>query len=130
LLCPFLDSRIVGLALSLPAAERFPPRRPKDLLRRGLARHATAGLAQRGKLGFGQPIFEWLGPGGQLRPFVEQIADHGFVDPRTLERLRARPTWFLYSLLCYDLWEKLFIRRSLPRPAAVARPRPAPLAAR
>jgi hypothetical protein len=28
----------------------------------------------------------------------------------------ARPNWFLYSLLCYDLWHKLFIERSLARP--------------
>jgi asparagine synthase (glutamine-hydrolysing) len=132
LLCPFLDSRILRLALSLPAHERFPLRRPKGLLRSGLARHAPQGLAQRGKLGFGQPIFEWLGSGGQLRPWVDQLADHDFVDPQTLEKLRAGPTWFLYSLLCYDLWEKLFIRRSLPRcspSTAVAQERSTPLAA-
>jgi asparagine synthase (glutamine-hydrolysing) len=117
LLCPFLDSRVVRLALGLPAHVRFPFRRPKDVLKRALLRHAPAELVDRPKLGFGQPIFEWLAPGGQLRPLVEAIGPHAFVDPPTLERTRARPTWFLYSLLCYDLWHRLFIDRSLPRPA-------------
>jgi asparagine synthase (glutamine-hydrolysing) len=119
LFCPFLDSRVLRLALSLAPAVRYPFRRPKDLLKRALARQAPEGLARRGKLGFGQPVFEWLGPGGQLRPLVERIAAYDFVERRALEQARARPNWFLYSLLCYDLWHKLFIDRSLPRPAAL-----------
>ncbi len=123
LLCPFLDSRVLRLALTLPAHVRFPFRQPKDLLKRALRRHVPASFVRRPKLGFGQPIFEWLSPGGQLRPLVERIAPHPFVDPRTLARSRARPTWFLYSLLCYDLWHKLFIERSLPRRALDRRER-------
>jgi asparagine synthetase B (glutamine-hydrolysing) len=116
LLCPYLDSRMLRLALSLPAHERFPFRRPKELLKRALARHAPDALVRRPKLGFGQPIFEWLALGGQLRPLVDSLQEQDFLDPPTLQRLRQRPTWFLYSLLCYDLWDKLFLRRSLPRP--------------
>jgi hypothetical protein len=118
LLCPFLDSRVLRFAWSLPTGVRYPFRRPKELLKRALARHAPAELVRRGKLGFGQPIFEWLSPGGQLRPLVEEIGDYDFVDRRTLEKARARPNWFLYSLLCYDLWHKLFIDRALPGRAA------------
>jgi asparagine synthase (glutamine-hydrolysing) len=117
LLCPFLDSRMLRLALNLPAEVRYPFRRPKDLLKRALARQAPAELATRTKLGFGQPIFEWLAPGGQLAGLVEAIAPYPFVDARALASARQRPTWFLYSLLCYDLWHKLFIDRSLARPA-------------
>ena len=116
LLCPFLDSRILRLALSLAPQARFRFRRPKDTLKRALARLAPTKLATRGKLGFGQPIFEWLAPGGALRPLVKRIAAYDFVDAPTLERTLRQPTWFLYSLLCYDLWHKLFIERSLPRP--------------
>jgi asparagine synthase (glutamine-hydrolysing) len=117
LLCPFLDSRVLRLSLSLDPSVRFPFRKPKDLLKRALARLGLADLAQRPKLGFGQPIFEWLAPGGQLTPLVDQIGQYDFVPPATLSRARERPTWFLYSLLCYDLWHKLFIDRSLPRPS-------------
>ncbi|MGH7222496.1 MAG: asparagine synthase-related protein [Gemmataceae bacterium] len=116
LLCPFLDSRIVRLALNLAPEVRFRFRRPKDTLKRALARLAPLELATRCKLGFGQPIFEWLAPSGSLRPLVERIAAHAFVDADVLARVRQRPTWFLYSLLVYDLWHKLFIERSLPQP--------------
>ncbi len=117
LLCPFLDSRMLRFALNLPANLRYPFRRPKGLLKRALAQHAPEKLATRVKLGFGQPIFEWLAPGGALAPLVEAIAPYDFVDAPTLRRVRERPTWFLYSLLCYDTWHKMFIERSLSRPA-------------
>jgi asparagine synthetase B (glutamine-hydrolysing) len=116
LLSPFLDSRVLRMALSLAPGARFRFRRPKDVLKRALARLAPPELAHRPKLGFGQPIFAWLSEGGALRPLVERIASHEFVDAPTLARVRRRPTWFLYSLLCYDLWHKLFIDRTLPRP--------------
>jgi asparagine synthase (glutamine-hydrolysing) len=126
LFCPFLDSRVLRFALSLPATARYPFRRPKDLLRRALARHAPQELVRRPKLGFGQPIFEWLRPGGQLRGLVEAIGDYDFVDRSTLQRVSAEPTWFLSSLLCYDLWHKRFIDRTLdsrpPKADAAAAP--------
>jgi asparagine synthase (glutamine-hydrolysing) len=129
LLCPFLDSRALRLALNLAPQVRYPFRRPKDLLKKALARQAPAELATRPKLGFGQPIFEWLAPGGQLRPLVERIGAYDFVDRSSLERARAAPNWFLSTLLCYDLWHKLFIERSLPRPAPGAVPLPTPAVA-
>jgi asparagine synthase (glutamine-hydrolysing) len=115
LLCPFLDSRMLRLVANLEPGQRFHFRRPKMLLKRSLERHGHADLAYRPKLSFGQPIFEWLSPGGQLRPLVDQIDHYDFVRPEVLESVRARPTWFLYNLLCYDLWHKLFIARTLPR---------------
>jgi hypothetical protein len=72
-------------------------------------------MARRPKLGFGQPVFEWLAPLGQLRSLAERLGRHEFVDPATLRRSLRQPNWFLYSLLCYDLWHRLFIERSLAR---------------
>ncbi|MCI0458264.1 MAG: asparagine synthase-related protein [Gemmataceae bacterium] len=115
LLCPFLDSRVLRLATAIEPRRRFVYRRPKDLLKQALARHLPPALVYRPKLGFGQPIFEWLAPGGQLRPLVESIGHHDFVHKETLARAAARPNWFLYSLLCYDLWHKVFIEQTLPR---------------
>ncbi|MFO0930460.1 MAG: hypothetical protein U0736_26105 [Gemmataceae bacterium] len=51
-----------------------------------------------------------------MRPLVDRLDLHPFVDPKTLAHAVARPTWFLVSLLTYDLWHKLFIDRTLPRP--------------
>ncbi len=120
LLCPFLDSRMLRFALNLAPAVRYPFRRPKELLKRALEQVAPRDVARRRKLGFGQPIFEWLAPGGQLRPLVERIGAHDFIQAEELERAKAQPSWFLYSLLCYDLWHKMFIERSLPERAASA----------
>jgi hypothetical protein len=107
---------MLRLALNLPQVVRYRFRWPKDLLKRALARRAPRELAVRTKLGFGQPIFEWLAPGGQLRPMVERLAAYDFLDSAVLERVRRKPTWFLYSLVCYDAWHRLFIDRTLPRP--------------
>jgi asparagine synthase (glutamine-hydrolysing) len=127
--CPYLDSRVLRLALSLPPVQRFRYRRPKDLLKRALARHVPRELAYRFKLGFGQPIFEYLAEGGPLRPWVERIGSYDFVDAASLSAALARPNWFLYSLLCYDIWHKLFIERSLPRERFAASSRPVNVAA-
>jgi len=118
LCCPFLDSRLLRVALTLEPYQRFPYRTPKGLLKRALARHVPPALAYRSKLGFGQPVFEWLAPGGQLRRWAESIGHYPFVPAEVRQSALARPGWFLYSLLCYDLWYKLFIERSLPRPTA------------
>jgi asparagine synthase (glutamine-hydrolysing) len=111
--CPFLDSRMLRLVVNLSPRERFRFRKPKELLKRSLGRHGHAHLAYRHKLGFGQPIFEWLAPGGQLRSRVEQIDSYEFLDPRTVVAAKDKPNWFLYSLLCYDLWHKLYVSRDL-----------------
>jgi hypothetical protein len=126
LLCPYLDSRLLRFALSLPTRERYPFRKPKELLKRALCRYVPRDLAYRRKLGFGQPVFEWLAPGGQLRPWVERLGRYDFLDADALSRAKARPNWFLYSLLCYDLWHKLFIERlRLTTPARLAGWKPA-----
>lgn len=105
---PFLDSRVVKLAMSIPTNLRFPFRQPKRLLKEGLARHVGHDMAFRKKLGFGQPIFEWLSSSGQLRPAVDLIANYSFLKSSVIDRCRKEPTWFLYTLLCYDVWKKAF----------------------
>src|SRR5262249_16569835 len=113
LFCPFLDSRVLRVVMNLATRQRFRFRRPNSLLKRSLARHGHAALAYRQKLSFGQPIFEWLAPGGQLRSLVEQIDRYVFLDSRTVEEVKAKPSWFLFSLLCYDLWHKMYVARTL-----------------
>jgi asparagine synthetase B (glutamine-hydrolysing) len=109
---------MVGFGLSLPGELRYPFRRPKEMLKSALSRHVPETIARRSKLGFGQPIFEWLSPGGQLRRLVDRLEAREFIEPAVLEQAKNRPGWFLYSLLCYDLWHRMFIERSLARPTA------------
>ena len=65
---PFYDSRMLRLVANLSPRQRFQFRNPKSLPKRSLERHGHAELAYRSKKSFGQPIFEWLGRGGQLEP--------------------------------------------------------------
>ena len=114
LFCPFLDSRMIRLVVTIDPRTRYPFRKPKEILKRALRRHAPSVLVDRSKRGFGQPIFEWMAPGGQLRRLVEQIGRHDFVAPDVLAASLRKPNWFLYSLLCYDLWHKCFIEHVPP----------------
>jgi asparagine synthase (glutamine-hydrolysing) len=120
LLCPFLDSRMLRFVANLDPRARYPFRKPKDLLKRALSQHVGRQIAYRPKLGFGQPIFEWLRPGGQLHPLVEAIGHYDFVDQEALTKARAAPNWFLYNLVCYDVWHKLFIERTIERSSGLA----------
>jgi asparagine synthase (glutamine-hydrolysing) len=115
--CPFLDSRMVRVIVNTESRYRFPFRRPKALLKETLARRGFSELAYRPKRGFGQPIFEWMAPGGQLRPLVESISEYEFLKPGVLEEALQRPNWFLFSLLTYDVWHKQFVSKTLPRAA-------------
>lgn len=112
LICPFLDSRILRAVVNMPEHLLYPFRRPKALLKSMLQKYVPRYRVDQPKLGFAQPIFEWLGEGGQLRDWVENIDHYDFVDRRVLARCKTKPTWFLFSLLCYDLWHKTFIRSS------------------
>ena len=106
--CPYLDSRVVRVALSCDQNQRFSPKHVKFLVRQVLARHVSREIAFRGKLGFAQPVFEWLSPGGQLSSFTEQLERHSFLSPKILRQARRKPTWFLYSAACYNAWWREF----------------------
>lgn len=112
LFCPFLDSRMVRLSLELAAR---PDRSRRGLLRDALSRHALPELARRPGAGLESPLLDWLAPGDRLSPLVERIGMYDFLEGQTMQKVRARPSAFLYRLLCYDLWHKLFVERSLPR---------------
>lgn len=118
LYCPYLDSRVVRIAVNLGAEFRWRQGQTKWVLKSALVRHVPEELVRRPKRGFGQPIFEWLSEGGQLRAFAEQIAGYDFVPPRVREQALAKPTWFLYSLLCYDIWHKTFVSNRMGGPEA------------
>ena len=119
LICPFLDSRLVRLTMNIDFEYQASNREPKSVLKKALSRHVPPHIVFRRKMSFGQPVLEWLARGGELRPAVDAIGDYDFVKPAVLEEARARPNWFLYSLLCYDVWFKLFIEKAPPYAAFV-----------
>ena len=108
MLCPFLDSRMLRATLNISTEIKFPPTETKAILKKALGQHVPQEFVRRPKRGFGQPIFEWMSPGGPLRPAVEEIANYDFLPDDLLKDVTNRPNWFLYNLLIFDIWHKEF----------------------
>ncbi|MDR3199778.1 MAG: hypothetical protein LBU34_18075, partial [Planctomycetaceae bacterium] len=101
---PFQDSRLIRVVSNIRIDTRFVHGNPKQVLKKALARHVPEEFSRRPKLGFGQPIFLWLAPGGCLFDAVQQIDDQPWLPPKAKKEILATPNWFLWTLLCYDLW--------------------------
>ncbi len=107
---PFLDSRMIRAALNIDLESHFVPGNPKQVLKNALLRHVPAEVVNRPKLGFGQPVFEWLSPGGPLRDRAEAIRTFDWFDASTKRDLLDKPNWFLWTMLCFDLWYDAFFQ--------------------
>jgi len=57
---PFLDHRLVELALKIPPPLKVKYDRLKHILKQTLAEHLPDAILQRGKIGFGAPVESWL----------------------------------------------------------------------
>jgi asparagine synthase (glutamine-hydrolysing) len=112
--CPFLDRDVVALALRLPTAVR----RGKGVLRRAFRDLLPPSILNRGKMGFGVPLTEWLR--GGLRPLLEDamasLQKRGLLEPAELRRLTtehlsgaADHRDRLWLLLVLELWCRRFL---------------------
>jgi len=101
---PFLDSRMIRAALNIELEARFVPGNPKQVLKNALLRHVPPEVVNRPKLGFGQPVFEWLSPGGPLHERAEAIRTFDWFSESTKRELLAQPNWCLWTMLCFDIW--------------------------
>jgi asparagine synthase (glutamine-hydrolysing) len=122
---PYLDSRVVDFAASLPASVRLAGRGTKPLLRDALAHVVPSEALHRRKAAFRVPAEQWLG--ASLAPVVrELILDPGaatapYFSRTGLERLlagqdrggRDRQLWALAIL---ELWMRLVLHA--PRAAS------------
>jgi asparagine synthase (glutamine-hydrolysing) len=107
---PYHDSRMIRVASNIRTDCRFVLGDPKQTLKKVLGRSVPEDFIRRPKRGFGQPIFEWLAPGGILRPAVENINNYDWLPNKIKQNiLNQYPNWFLWSLLCYDIWYKEFM---------------------
>jgi len=107
-LFPFLDSRIIKAALSMNPEFRFQFKQTKKVLKEALEKYLPKEFIYRKKSAWGVPIFEWLGSGGVLFQLVEEINEYPFLKGKT-SVVKGPQDWFLWSLLTFDLWHKLFI---------------------
>jgi asparagine synthase (glutamine-hydrolysing) len=112
---PFLDHRVVELAMSLPFDMKLRAGESKWVLRRLLERHLPKDAVHRPKMGFSVPLAAWLK--GPLRPWadallsVDSIRGHGYLHSEPVVRLwhehlsgRADRSQILWHLLIFQSW--------------------------
>ncbi|MEK7412357.1 MAG: asparagine synthase (glutamine-hydrolyzing) [Planctomycetota bacterium] len=112
---PFLDHRLVELALSLPSHLHTDGPQTKPMLRHAVGNDLPASLMARRKQGFGVPIAEWLRR-GRLGAFARAevlsfCRESGLLDEaactRALDRPRGGQVWCLLDLA---MWWREHIR--------------------
>jgi asparagine synthase (glutamine-hydrolysing) len=105
---PYLDSRMVKVALSMDANCRFRSKQTKRVIKDALSRYLPEEFIHREKSSWGVPIFEWLRGGGVLYELVEKMNEYQFLKGKG-STIKNTQDWFLWNFLTFDLWHKLFI---------------------
>ena len=115
---PFLDHKLVGLALAMPTAMKLKGGIPKYMLKKAVRGLIPDALIDRKKQGFGVPVQEWFL--GKLRGIMREEIDAflsatDVLDKDGVERLFERndgvSLWWLYNLAA---WHRHFIREWQP----------------
>ncbi|WP_435015349.1 asparagine synthase (glutamine-hydrolyzing) [Tundrisphaera sp. TA3] len=126
---PFLDHRVVELALAMPVDRKLRWRggRSKVVLKQAFADLLPREIRDRRKMGFGVPLDRWFRNelAGELRAVLLDRAalDRGLFRPEAVERMvaehisgRRDHAYRLWALLMLELWSL----RYLDAPAEVA----------
>jgi asparagine synthase (glutamine-hydrolysing) len=115
---PFLDHRLVDLALNLPDHLKVVAGQGKWILRKLAERYLPPAVVHREKHGFSVPLSVWFR--GELRGFVRDVLDPaalrrvGVFAPEAVARLVAyhdrRPDFLtshmVFNLVCFQLWHE------------------------
>lgn len=127
---PFLDQRLVHLALCLPPPFKVGRRADKRILKEIAVRELPRAHVFRPKMGFPLPLSDYLRPLADGRAFEGGFvhAELGFTRTgieRILAELDSRPHG-AFGLFALELWGRLHIRGESPAEAASALGLPAP----
>lgn len=88
---PFLDHRLVELAMNLPLEAKIKHGQTKWVLRRILEKYVPHQLTNTKKMGFGVPIDSWLR--GSLRDWAENLLQETKLEESGLETKKIRQKW-------------------------------------
>jgi asparagine synthase (glutamine-hydrolysing) len=117
---PFLDHRVVELALRMPLRMKWRGGMTKRLLRRILYKRVPRDLLDRPKMGFGVPLADWFR--GPLRASMEERISGAVLEGLGLDPAPARAVWrdflsgrshrteLLWSLYALMLWSERWAR--------------------
>jgi len=110
---PFLDHRLVGLALSIPERSKTNGGTLKHILKKAVRGVIPDELIDRPKQGFGVPVHEWLlgRLGDRARQELDEFTQKtDFLDRGAVLRLvDAKPGAEVWYLLNLALWWKEFV---------------------
>ena len=111
---PFLDHKLVELAMSIPATTKTRNGTLKHILKRAVRGVIPDEIIDRPKQGFGVPIHEWFLDrlGVEIRGELESFcAQTDFFDRdevfRLIDERKAAQVWYLFN---FALWWKAYIR--------------------
>jgi asparagine synthase (glutamine-hydrolysing) len=122
---PFLDHRVVELAITMPVQLKQRFGRGKRILLKAFGELLPPSVCRRRKMGFGIPLESWLR--NELKQFTREV----LLDPLSLGRGYFRPEAVtrlveehqsgarnhssqLWSLLVLELWHREWLDRSGP----------------
>jgi len=119
---PLLDPDLVALATRLPVAFKQRGREGKWIFKKAMEPHLPHDVIYRPKTGFGAPLRTWLRGESQLQPLQrdllsrEAIRSRGIFDPDEVAALvkedaqgRVDASYTIFSLMCIELWCRIFL---------------------
>jgi asparagine synthase (glutamine-hydrolysing) len=125
---PFLDHRVVELAMAMPLARKIQPRsgRSKVILKQAFCDLLPKPIRKRSKMGFGVPISRWFR--AELKHELRNVLldsvclNRGLFRPETVRNLldehtegKREHSYRLWALVMLELWFRKHLDESRPR---------------
>ena len=122
---PFLDPDLIALAARLPVKFKQNGKEGKWILKRAMESYLPNDVIYRPKTGFGVPLRSWLRK--EMLSLVKEVLsknaveNRGLFDYESIKRLlendrigRVDGTYTIFSLICIELWCRIFIDQPTP----------------
>jgi asparagine synthase (glutamine-hydrolysing) len=121
---PFLDHRVVELAMAIPFRFHARSRSPKPMITRTFQEFFPPALRKRSKMGFSAPLDAWFR--GPLKNEIRSIlldgrATHCYFRREAISELleqHASGRWNhgerIWALMCFDRWHRMFVEAGSP----------------
>jgi asparagine synthase (glutamine-hydrolysing) len=130
---PFLDKALAELALSLPWEVKVSRAEGKRVLRRAMGSLLSEAILAKPKQGFSPPDESWHR--GKTMGYIRaalldpKSLERGYFQPAAIRRVieehvtgRANHRLLIWSLLCFEWWNRIFVDGQPPEPEAAPGP--------